>query len=399
MNTAKSPASSFASADLADGSNACCPHANPRLASAGLGKTPEALLRLSKPLYYRIIVVQQRALLAIRRILGGARNAAKEKFKQKSSVSIADIEKKIADIRRIDQHTVSYLGRDLCLVNTIWGGYVVVPAYNVDVAIGIIRDGIHEPWTTRLVQESIKFGDVYVNVGANFGYYTSLGGLIVGSKGRVFSFEANPTVFAVLLKTIMYAGIPDRSTVFNRAVYSTTGSTVGFSFDYQFAGGGHLEFFGSEASNLPDGFWSATTIPYILDADGKWIPSKGIMNSFKTQTVALDDVIGDVKVNLLHCDVEASEPYVIYGARKIIRNSPLIRIIFEWSSYSFDNGLDEYKIKVKEMWDFLVAEGFVVRYLLPFTHPDGAIELSSPLSYEDFIAGAHGDYLATRPEA
>ncbi|RWI18183.1 MAG: FkbM family methyltransferase [Mesorhizobium sp.] len=348
-----------------------------------------------------MIVVYRKALSVVRgakAILGGAWSASEDGREKKSSISKDGVEKNLAEIRSAlsGRRTVSYLGRDLCLVETKWGGHVVVPAYNVDVAVGIIRDGIHEPWTTRLVQESLKLGDVYVNVGANFGYYTSLGGLIVGDQGRVFSFEANPTVFAVLLKTIMYAGIPNRTTAFNRAVFSTTGSTMGFSFDYQFAGGGHLEFFGSEASDVREAFWSPATIPYILDGDGRWIPTKGIMNSFETHTVALDDVLGDVKVNLLHCDVESAEPYVIRGARKLIANSPLIRIVFEWSSHNFNVGSDEYRAAVREMWDFLAEEGFSIRRLLPFLYPDGAIKLSPQLSYAEFTAGEHGDYLAVR---
>ncbi len=293
-------------------------------------------------------------------------------------------------------HAISYLGRDLCLVKTKWGGHVVVPGYNVDVAVGIIRDGIHEPWTTRLVQESLSRGQTYVNVGANFGYYTSLGGLIVGSEGKVFSFEANPSVFAVLLKTIMFAGIPDRVMAFNRAAYRVSGCDVGFFFDHQFAGGGHLEFGGEDKPGVGDGFWSADSIASIVDSDGRWVAAKGIMNTFKARTLALDDVLAGICVDLLHCDVEAAEPYVIEGARNTIRNSPKLRIIFEWSGYSFLRGSDEYRETVKGMWDFLTTEGFSIRRLTPYIHPDGGIELSDPLSYEGFINGEHGDYLAAR---
>ncbi|MGY2183747.1 FkbM family methyltransferase [Pseudomonas agarici] len=294
-------------------------------------------------------------------------------------------------------HSVSYLGRDLCLVRTRWGGHVVVPSYNVDVAIGIIRDGVHEPWTTRLVQETLKLGDTYVNVGANFGYYTSLGGLIVGNKGKVFSFEANPAVFATLLKTIMYAGIPDRTTAFNRAVYRETGEELGFVFDYQFAGGGHLELNVTEQPSSADPFWSKDSVPSILDHNGQWLPGKGIMNKFNAKTLALDDIIGTKQVDLLHCDVEAAEPYVIAGAQAMIRHSPRLRIIFEWSSYSFDHGTEEYRKAVNDMWELLKSEGFSIRRLMPFLHPDGAIQLSEPLTYADFIAGEHGDYFAERP--
>jgi FkbM family methyltransferase len=341
------------------------------------------------------------AVKTIKNMLATDRNTAefteREHF-QAISRSINEVGGKLSELRSnlTNTHTISYLGRDLCLVKTKWGGHVVVPGYNVDVAVGIIRDGIHEPWTTRLVQESLRYGQTYVNVGANFGYYTSLGGVIVGSEGKVFSFEANPTVFAVLMKTIMFAGIPDRTIAFNRAVYRDTGSDLGFFFDYQFAGGGHIEFGGDDEPSFGDSFWSAESLPSLLDSDGRWVPAKGIMNTFRTKTLALDDVLKGNSVDLLHCDVEAAEPYVIAGARSTIKNSPNLRIIFEWSGYSFVRGSDEYRETVKGMWDFLTTESFSIRRLIPYVHHDGAIDLSGPLSYEEFIAGEHGDYLAER---
>ncbi|QBZ92886.1 FkbM family methyltransferase [Pseudomonas viciae] len=246
------------------------------------------------------------------------------------------------------------------------------------------------------MQEKLKLGDTYVNVGSNFGYYTSLGGLIVGNKGKVFSFEANPVVFAILLKTIMYAGIPDRTTVFNRAVFRETGEHFRFAFDYQFAGGGHLEINATEQPSTGDPFWSKDSVPSILDHNGQWTPGKGIMNKFNAKTLALDDVMGEAQVDLLHCDVEAAEPYVIAGAQAMIKNSPRLKIIFEWSSYSFDYGTDEYRAAVNDMWELLISEGFSIRRLMPFLHPDGAIQLSERLTYAEFIAGEHGDYFAER---
>lgn len=67
-----------------------------------------------------------------------------------------------------------YLGDRRLLVRTRWGGRLVVPTYNIDVAIGAARDGLIGPWTTRLVQELVREGDVVINAGANFGYYSVL---------------------------------------------------------------------------------------------------------------------------------------------------------------------------------------------------------------------------------
>ena len=40
------------------------------------------------------------------------------------------------------------LGANMLLVKLQFGGYVVVPTWNIDVATGIVKDGIIEPWTS-----------------------------------------------------------------------------------------------------------------------------------------------------------------------------------------------------------------------------------------------------------
>lgn len=291
----------------------------------------------------------------------------------------------------------TYLGNGLILARTRWDGHVVVPGYNVDVAVGIVRDGIHEPWTTRLVQELLRPGETYVNVGANFGYFTCLGARIVGSGGKVVSVEANPHVFSILMKTILWAGIVDRVAAYNRAAYLHSGAEFDFTFDYQYIGGGHIRH-DVEASAVQTGtpFWSPEALPHLLEADGRWNPSRGLLNFFKVQSLALDDITTGMTADLIHCDVEQAEPFVLVGARNLISRSPRCKIIFEWSGYAYDHGNEDYRTAVRDMWDLLVKENFVVRYLKPMLHDNGAIEVSAPLTFEELLTSPHGDYVALR---
>src|SRR5882762_8210273 len=48
----------------------------------------------------------------------------------------------------------------------------------------------------------IKPGDLFVDVGANIGFYTIWAALRVGPEGRVFSFEPNPLATAFLERNI-----------------------------------------------------------------------------------------------------------------------------------------------------------------------------------------------------
>ena len=58
---------------------------------------------------------------------------------------------------------------DEIAAETVYGFHLVVPAWNVDVAIGIVRDGVIEPWTNAVFLSLFGAGDHVVNVGANFG--------------------------------------------------------------------------------------------------------------------------------------------------------------------------------------------------------------------------------------
>ncbi len=46
-----------------------------------------------------------------------------------------------------------------------------------------------EPEQTSALVDTLKKGQVFFDIGANVGYYTILGGRLVGSQGKVFAFE------------------------------------------------------------------------------------------------------------------------------------------------------------------------------------------------------------------
>jgi FkbM family methyltransferase len=58
--------------------------------------------------------------------------------------------------------------------------------------------GVWEPHITRWISQRLKPGDVFIDVGANIGYYTLLGASIVGASGTVVAIEASPKTFSHL---------------------------------------------------------------------------------------------------------------------------------------------------------------------------------------------------------
>jgi FkbM family methyltransferase len=60
------------------------------------------------------------------------------------------------------------------------------------------EEGIWEPYETSLLLELLRPGDVFVDVGANIGYFSVLAASVVGEEGAVFAFEPDPANYQLL---------------------------------------------------------------------------------------------------------------------------------------------------------------------------------------------------------
>jgi FkbM family methyltransferase len=64
----------------------------------------------------------------------------------------------------------------------------------------ISQDGVWEPYESSLVLSRLHSGSVFVDVGANIGYFTVIGASHVGEGGRVYAFEPDPKNFHLMEK-------------------------------------------------------------------------------------------------------------------------------------------------------------------------------------------------------
>lgn len=71
----------------------------------------------------------------------------------------------------------------------------------------VIRDtGLWEPHITALVRRILTPGSLFLDVGANIGYFTMLAGKLVGPNGRVVAFEPAPRNVQLLLASVVTNG-------------------------------------------------------------------------------------------------------------------------------------------------------------------------------------------------
>lgn len=82
------------------------------------------------------------------------------------------------------------------------GRQMYVDLWDSAVAHHLFVSKTWEPEETKLVSSLLRPGDVFVDIGANLGYFTLLSSGLVGETGRVFAFEPAPRNFSLLQKNV-----------------------------------------------------------------------------------------------------------------------------------------------------------------------------------------------------
>jgi FkbM family methyltransferase len=230
-----------------------------------------------------------------------------------------------------------YLGEHQALVATRWGAKLVVDTRDSLLAPWLLLDGLWESHVTGWLQQTLRPGDIFVDVGANIGYYTVLGGQLVGKRGRVVAVEAHPGLAELLRRNVVINGLRDLVTVWNRAAWSSA-TTLGF----------HLRTHYSANSSI--GSVGDTGLSELGDTE----------ELVEVQAVPLDDVLGELgRVDLLKLDVEGAEVHAVTGLAHTLRANSGITVMFEWSPEQIRQVGDD----PSALLDLLRGHGFQFRLL------------------------------------
>ena len=71
----------------------------------------------------------------------------------------------------------------------------------------ILLEGMWDPFLTRFIENRLKPGDVFVDVGAHVGYFTLLAARRVAGIGTVLSIEPNPLALEQLRQNVERSGL------------------------------------------------------------------------------------------------------------------------------------------------------------------------------------------------
>lgn len=68
----------------------------------------------------------------------------------------------------------------------------------------LLRDGHYEPEMTELLNNLLKPGDTFIDLGGNSGWFSVLGGQRVGRAGRVLCIEPQERLWPVILRNLTF---------------------------------------------------------------------------------------------------------------------------------------------------------------------------------------------------
>jgi FkbM family methyltransferase len=205
-------------------------------------------------------------------------------------------------------------------------------------------DILHHDWI-QLLPALLAPGGVFVDVGANVGYFSLLAGGLVGTTGSVIAIEPVPRTCATLTENVKLNGF-SQVLMENLALGSTSGrlelhvppSSI------------HRDYL---VSSLPVPGWETVSVPCVtLDA--------------------LSQGWARERIDLMKIDVEGHEPAVLRGGRTLLASGRVRALVMELSGVHLaQSGLTpQAMISELEGLGFLTAQLNGERRLVPRACPD-----------------------------
>lgn len=212
------------------------------------------------------------------------------------------------------------------------GQKIYIDRNDVSLAPHLVLDGRWEPAVASWLLKNYNPATVFLDIGANFGYFSILLGSVVDSDagGKVYAFEPNPHMVELLTKSVNINGFGNRITVVPEAV-------------------------GDKSEALPlyestEGLFGSTT---LLESP----TSKNLRNDKVINVDTLDAIIErlDIKnVSLIKMDIEGFEEKAFKGMQRIFSENKSLKMIMEFSPLLYQKPL-LFFTKILENFNYIAV--------------------------------------------
>jgi len=226
-----------------------------------------------------------------------------------------------------------YLGNCLGLCQVLTRYKIFVDTRDLGVTPHFILDGFWESWITQFMATIIEPGNICLDVGANFGYYSILMAELTGEEGKTIAVEPNPHLARLLRCT---AKLQSRNfMVAETALSNKTGMAT---------------------LNIPEGHSGSASIHKTLSR--QWGKNRKVKVPLKTMDQLVKEY-GLAKVDVIKMDVEGIEPLVFEGMKKTIADNPQLKIIMEYTPEAYTDA---------GKFTRFLCDNFVVKKIWGATH-------------------------------
>ncbi|GAB3087829.1 hypothetical protein GCM10027081_03600 [Cupriavidus yeoncheonensis] len=254
------------------------------------------------------------------------------------------------DVEFIKHRYASYAGPGMALTYLRDESPIFVNTGDLGCPSPIINGGIWEPDNLAVLYSFLTDKSVFLDIGANVGYFSiALGNRLKGG-GKVFSVEPHPTLTNLLQRSLQLNGLEKVVQVFECAASDQDEI---------------LDLF------FPDGHLGQGSSSRISSGRGQKLAVRARL---------LDDLLpADLAVDLVKIDVEGHELRVLQGMGDVLNRSPNAKILFE--------KLDSAGNVSDEIGEFLSGRGLALYGVGPFAT---LVPLELKSSYCEWV----GDVLA-----
>ncbi len=233
-------------------------------------------------------------------------------------------------IHRLKNGLTVRTGEFEALTALFTGQKMYVDTRDISVAPHLMLDGIWEPEITKVYRSLIKRDSIVIDVGANFGYFGIVAGTTVEHEGGVYFIEANNTFMPYIRKSVAVNGMEDIATISNIGIGDKDSS-----LELQLMG----DYWGS--SSFSDSQVTGSRERFdISDTRSKTV-----------KVTTLDSYCLRYKIDhidILKVDIEGFEEAAYSGMKRIIKQSPNMKLLLEFTPASYKNPEKFYNKIIKD---------------------------------------------------
>jgi len=212
----------------------------------------------------------------------------------------AKLDRALDDLAFIKSHMSSYLGEGIALTYLRDGAPFFVNSNDFGGPMNMISGGVYEDENLIVLQSFVRPDSIFLDIGANLGFFALAVARRLGPAGRAIAFEPNKPLCDIMHRSAFLNGVTDRLVINN----------FGLS-DHE----------GPVTFNAPVGHMGGNSLVY---------PSGEGFVTIHSELRMLDRVLPpDMAVDLIKLDVQGHEPEALRGMRAVIARSPDLKILFE----------------------------------------------------------------------